>query len=535
MRTACLRVPDLPLAAELRAHPELAGLPLAVASGPGPRAEVVALSPEAARRGVRLRSSVVHARTVCAALRVRVASPALERAAREALLDAALGLSPRAALAPRASGAYAGEAAAFLDASGVTSLFDSERGFASALAARADSVGLPGDVAVAGSRSAALLAARWLRSGEASHPARGALEPGRVQVLPPGCEAAFLAPLPIEVLDPEDDLAESLTRFGVRNVRDLRALPRRALSLRLGQRVLQLIALAEGAETEAPLPAPDRGRLVEAVDLEFPVDRLEPLTFALQGLLSRLLARLEARHLACGDLFLRLDLAGGGRDARRIGLAAPTRDLRVLVRLVCRALEARAPDAPVEGVALEIEANPVRRDQLDLFRPPGPAPSALASTLAELEALCGSGRVGAPEVADDHRPDAFGMGRFAASAAERRAQPGEAERSSAGCAAERRAQPGGPGPELPLAVRALRPPVPAQVRLFRGRPESIRSAVANGRVVRLAGPWRATGGWWSREERFAYDHFDVQTSDGTVARIRLDRLRQTWHVDAVYD
>ena len=61
MRTACCRVPDLPLAARLRAK--------------------------------------------------AVASPALERTAREALLDAALSLSPRAALVPRASGAFAAEAA----------------------------------------------------------------------------------------------------------------------------------------------------------------------------------------------------------------------------------------------------------------------------------------------------------------------------------------------------------------------------------------------------------------------------------------
>ena len=33
-RIACLLVPDLPLRAELRSHPELAGLPLVIASGP---------------------------------------------------------------------------------------------------------------------------------------------------------------------------------------------------------------------------------------------------------------------------------------------------------------------------------------------------------------------------------------------------------------------------------------------------------------------------------------------------------------------
>jgi protein ImuB len=86
-----------------------------------------------------------------------------------------------------------------------------------------------------------------------------------------------------------------------------------------------------------------------------------------------------------------------------------------------------------------------------------------------------------------------------------------------------------------LAVRALRPPVAAEVHLQQGRPEWIRSTVASGRVVQLAGPWRTTGGWWSREQRFAYDYFDVQTSDGSVARLRFDHLAQRWQIDGVYD
>ena len=125
VRVACGLVQDLPLAAALRASPALVGVPLAVVSGPGPRAEVVAASPEAARQGVRRFATLAHARASCAQLCVRVASPGLEHAAREALLDAALGLSPRAALAPRSAGAFASEAAVYVDASGVGSLFRS--------------------------------------------------------------------------------------------------------------------------------------------------------------------------------------------------------------------------------------------------------------------------------------------------------------------------------------------------------------------------------------------------------------------------
>ena len=59
-RIACLLVPDLPLAAELRAHPELTGLPLAVASGLGPRAELVSVSAEAGSVGATARTQTKH-------------------------------------------------------------------------------------------------------------------------------------------------------------------------------------------------------------------------------------------------------------------------------------------------------------------------------------------------------------------------------------------------------------------------------------------------------------------------------------------
>jgi protein ImuB len=238
-------------------------------------------------------------------------------------------------------------------------------------------------------------------------------------------------------------------------------------------------------------------------------------------MISRLVTRLECRALACGDLDLDLDLEGGGRDARRIGVAFPTLDPLVLVRLAALSLESRPPSAPIERASLATAGSPARSDQLDFFRPAGPTPAVLSRTLAELEALCGPGRIGAPVVSDSHRPDAYAMAAFVPnSGAGSLLRDGDAHAALS------------PGS---LAVRALRPPVPAQVQASLGSPEWIRSALANGEVIRCAGPWRTTGGWWSREERFAFDHFDVQTSDGLVVRLRLDLITGCWQIDAVYD
>jgi protein ImuB len=506
-RIACLLVPGLPLAAELRAHPELRDQPVAIASAEGPRAEILAVSPEAERAGVRLLTSVVHARSVCAELRVRVAKPALERAARDALRDAALSTSPRVEAAPAAAGLYAAEAAVFADARGVASLFHSESGFAGALAGRARRLGLPAVVSVAASRSTARTAARLLV-------ARASTEENETLVIPPGEDDAFLAPLPLDFLNPDDALADALARFGLRRIGDLTRLPERALVTRFGAPIRAFLARARGQDEAPPPPAPADESFAEAMELEVPVASWEPLRFVLHGLLTRLGERLECRGLALGDLQLRLGLEEGGHDARRIGLSAPTLDARIALRLIELSLAAKPPPAPVTQVQLGTSARRVRGDQLDFFRPAGPAPATLSRTLAELQALCGNERVGAPAVADDHRPDAFAMAPF---------QPPRGE------------PPKADAPRRVLAVRALRPPVPASVRVAGSTPCWIQSALANGPVQRSAGPWRTTGRWWSAEERYAFDHYDVQTDDGWVVRLRYDLVKRRWEIDGVYD
>ena len=372
---------------------------------------------------------------------------------------------------------------------------------------------------MASSRGVALLVARDCSTRQRTT-ADGVAD-SSICVLPPGAETDFLGPLPIDLLDPDDQLAARLTRFGIHTVRDLLRLPRRALAERLGPEVLQLVARACGREMDAPLPVPADARLEEAIDLEFAVDRVEPLLFVLRGLLFRLMERLALRRLACGPLDLQLELEGGGRDARQVGIAAPTRDVRVLLRLLALALETCPPDAPVEAVSLATRGQPARRDQLDLFLPRGPDPNALDRTLSELESLCGAGRVGAPEVADDHRPDAFGVKPF-------ELPPRTVRSETRQGGAEHRIR-------STLAVRAIRPPVFAEVRIQRGLPSSIRSAVASGDVIHASGPWRTTGRWWSDVDRYALDHFDVQVSDGTVLRLCFDWIQKAWQIDGIYD
>ncbi len=514
VRVACLLIPDLPLQAALRAEPELAGKPLVVTTGPGPRAEILSASREAVRGGVQLGQGLTQARAVRPGLEVRVASPVLERAARAAMLDVALSLSPRAETVARSGGLFTAEGAVFLDAAGITALHESESRFASVLHARAERAGLRGFVALACSRGLARLAARQLALS--ARFARHAHEIETTRVLSPQKELAFLAPLPIDLLDPDDEIADALSRFGIHRIQDLLSLSRRDLAARVGPAILELVARARGEEIEPPLQAPRALVLEEGIDLEAALENLEPLAFVLRGLVSRLSERLALRALGCGELRISLRFEAGGRDERRIALASPSQDERVLLRLLRQALESRPPTSAIDGVMLSCEGVQLRREQLDLFLPRGPDPNALDQTLAELGAICGAERVGSPAVVDDHRPDAFAMRPFSGR--------GVSELTQTSARSTPR-----------LTLRAVRPPARAEVRVEGGRPVFVRSAVSQGEVVRVAGPWRTTGHWWSEAGHFAVDHYDVQMNDGNVLRLCFDWKRNQWQVDGLYD
>jgi protein ImuB len=502
MRLACLSVPDFPLAGVLRAQPELRCEPLAVVDGQGPRATLLAISPAAARHGVTVGLSVAQALAIDADLIVRQATADTLRATQAALCDAAESFSPRVE--------DAGDGIAYLDLDGLGALFESESQLANALARRAAQLGLEtAQVGVAGSKVAALLAAR---------------HGGGVAVIPPGEEWSFLAPMAVDLLEPSPELVIRLRRWGIQSIGALAALPTKALGTRLGPAGVQLVRRARG-EDECPLvPRATPLQFEESSDLDFGIETLEPFCFVLRGLLDRLTTRLAVRGLVCGDLRLSLHLTTRGRDERTITVAAPSNDVKALLTLARLQLEAHPPAAAIEGLQVMAVPERLRAAQLDLFRPNGPAPARLAVTLARLTAICGADRVGAPAVADAHRPDAYGVTRF------------EAVRVLGCCAVREETQSltaNSLSSVIPLALRAVRPPQSVEVFCARDRPEFVRGAGFAGRVVQAAGPWRVHGEWWSNG--YTRDYYDTRLSDGCMYRLYYDLAERGWFVDGVYD
>src|SRR5207237_928971 len=168
------------------------------------------------------------------------------------------------------------------------------------------------------------------------------------------------------------------------------------------------VALAPPQGAERPF-APDVAtpRYPERLELEWPSDGLEPLSFVLARLLDPLSAALERADRGAAAVHLDLRLTDRFTHARVLQLPAPMRDARVLRTLLLLDLESHPPSAAVDIVAIEVDPAPARITQFSLLERALPSPETLSTLTARLSALVGESRVGAPALVDTHRPGAF--------------------------------------------------------------------------------------------------------------------------------
>jgi protein ImuB len=376
-----------------------------------------------------------------------------------------------------------------LDIDGLGHLFGSVHEIAHAMARRA---GSPVNVAVASNPDAAYHAARGF-SG--------------ISIVPQGDEAKFLASLPVALLAPSKEIAETLARWGIRTFHDLAVLPDLGVAARLGTEGVRLQQLARG-EGDRPLkPVEAEQQFEQQIELDYPLELLEPLMFVLGRLLGDVCARLEERALGVIGLRLRLQLENAGAHERSIRLPVPMRSSRVFLKLLELDLEKHPPAAPIVKVYLIAEPAKPRTTQNGLFIPLAPEPEKLELTLARIAAVVGEENVGSPELVDTHRPGTFRMRRF-----------GMAQKTAGKSACP-----------TSLAFRAFRPPLAAKVQAG-----FISAPGIHGRISRQAGPWRTSGDWWSTGA-WARDEWDIELADGALYRICCDANNGRWFVEGSYD
>lgn len=542
MPFACIFVPNFPVAAVLRAEPELRARAVAIFEGKPPLEKIFAVNESAGRMGISPGMAKAQAE-LCPELALRPRSPLQESVAHAALLDCAQSFSPCVEDAAADT--------AIVDLEGMESLLGSLPGIAQNLFRRATELGLDVNVSVASNPGAAVLASRGF-SG--------------VTVIPHGKESESLGSLPVEVLfagshEQEEKesvrLLETLDRWGIRNLRSLAALPEVALSERLGQEGLRLQQLAQGAVSRKLVPVEAPAVFEEGIELGFPIVLLEPLAFLLNRLLEQICVRLASRALNTQQLRLTLELqnlAGAnpelgdygissesdaaesesqtqqrftsGRQSkfcRTLNLPLPMLDPKLFLKLLQLDLQAHPPGAPIVKIHLAAEPARPRSAQGGLFLPPSPEPEKMELTLARIAGLVGESHVGSLELLDTHRADGFRMKRFVTAALKTaHSNAKSVEKSTI------------------AALRMFRPPLRATVTLENGDPVRVACAKkkeVQGNVLWKAGPWRSSGDWWEREA-WARDEWDIALQNAeaiSLCRLVHDLLGGGWFVEGTYD
>ena len=97
---------------------------------------------------------------------------------------------------------------------------------------------------------------------------------------------------------------------------------------------------------------------MQSIELEWPIDALEPLSFVLARLLDPLSAALERADRGGAALRLDLRLVDRTMHARVLQLPAAMRDPRVLRTLLLLDLESHPPSARIDIVTIEIDPAP---------------------------------------------------------------------------------------------------------------------------------------------------------------------------------
>ena len=463
-----------------------------------------------------------------------------------------------------------------IDVSGLERLLGPARTIGEELRREAVARGVRVHVAVAGTRVAASVLARAC--------------PG-VTIVERGGEADALAAIPIGILEKIDDerpprprspqrhvdpknfaalaafAVDVLKRWGVKTLGELAALPTADLVARLGASARLWQAIARGEDVRPLIPALPAERFDGSLELEWPIEGLEPLSFVLTRLLEPVSTRLERRDRGAAVLHVILGLVTRDSYARRLELPSPMRDVRTLRTLALLDLEAHPPPAAIDRVTIVIDPTPGRVLQHTLFTRAQPTPEQLSTLVARLGALMGQDRFGAPAIVDSYRPGAFAIRPFATDhsqhsvGADLRVRPAP---SRADVGPTHGSAPT-PSPisavNVVSAVRRCRHPVPARVAVVDDRPVRVTTdrlhptahgprgggpgrGFAGGSVSRVVGPWRSSGNWWSGgtypthqtdPTSWDRDEWDVSLNDGGVYRIFRDRDTDAWFIDAIVD
>ncbi|HUF84904.1 MAG TPA: DNA polymerase Y family protein [Acidimicrobiia bacterium] len=552
-RTACLWCPDWPVVALRSRDSGLRDTPVAVLERGDRGPVVISASAEARAEGVTTGLRRREAENRCPGLVVADADSHVEARAFEAVARAVEAFTPRLVLDRPGRLAF--------PTRGPSRYFGGDESLATGVLAAVGEVGVvDARLGVADGAFAAGLAAR-------------AASPGTAHVVAVGESPAFLSEWSVAALgDPE--LADLLTRLGLRTLGVFAALPAPSVLGRFGPSGARAYRLALGLDEHPPALEEPPPELTETAELDPPATRVETAAFVAKGLADRLLERLETRGLACTRVTIEAETEHGERLARcwRHDGALTPGALAARVRwqlegwLEGERPEGRRPASPIEdgpvaessptmeeataGLTLlrlaPDEIVPLDGRQLGFWGGDQAAADRAGRVLARVQGMLGHPAVVTP-VRQGGRTPGERVRWVPWGDPREPSRPVDAVRAPGANVAETPPWPGAL-PD-PAPARVYEPPLAAELLDGDGQPVTVsargdpsappvqvRCAAlpgGGGDVAAWAGPWAHDLRWWDRAARTRCARWQVVVSPGVACLVAVTGGRAT--VEAIYD
>jgi protein ImuB len=536
MRIACVYLPSFALQVHVRQAPHRAGTAFAIIHGPrddkgelvGPKRKILVCSKAAWEMGLRPGMTATQARALAPEATLLPSDPTSYQRALEALGESFLALSVTVDIGSKEIGQK--ELVPHLAI--YVRVPKKSRGddFALKLLTALDRQGYRGRVGIADNRFTS-----WVAAQGARMPKEGDLFAKEYCTVPQGGSAAFLAPLPLDLLPLSDDIQQMLETLGVTTIGDFADLPPPSVGRRWNENGVDFQSLAQGEGPTLLQGFSPRDQIIESIQLDDEVTEIEPLAFSLRPLADRACDRLRGRSMAVGRALLRLRGRDDACSEFPIEPARPTLDGRSLFALLRAVLQDHKLEHPVLEIELTItqESDP-EIEELDLFdhRDGRPSPEAVDVAIARLESMFGKDSVSSAELVASHRPErAFQLTPFAPPKKPRRTRKKRGGRRKRIQQAQQAT--------LPLvmngtsgALRLLDPP-----RLQECSSSRIQNITIEGvqrPVVAVCGPTKVDSEWWS-ESPVERDYYEVQTEDGGRYWVFKKRTDGKYYLHGIFD
>lgn len=352
---------------------------------------------------------------------------------------------------------------------------------------------------------------------------------GSITLVEPGAARAFLAPLPLSLLDPDPRLSPLLDGVGLTTCGELAALPREAVEVRLGVEGVRLWRLARGDDSRLlfrPMPPERPHASIDFVDYQ--VTDAARLVFTSNALLGTVCDTLQARGERSRTMALSLSLGSGSVLRRELRCSRPTAQRGPWLDRIRDELERLSLPDTVTGVMLEsVGEEPISATQGDLFDRGFATAGAVEEAVARLADTMGAVFL-EPERNDHPLADVRTQWQV------REPAVVVGERAGKGIAlAEPEVVPDTPC----LALQLLPRPKPVGVQTQTRRDHQLPIAYRQGRqwveIVEAAGPDRVSGG--HDGETFAREYYRCATAEGKLLWLFRDALADAWHLHGWWD